>query len=127
MTYVPEKLRNLVFERASGRCEYCLIPDGWFFARHQIDHIIAEKHGGQTFEENLALCCSLCNRFKGSDITTVDSKTGAIIPLFNPRLDKWEEHLLIDKELFIGLSEKGRGTIQLLRLNHPMRVEQRKD
>lgn len=65
MTYVSGKLRKLVFERASGRCEYCLIAEDWFFLRHQIDHIIAEKHGGSMAMENLALCCTLCNRYKG--------------------------------------------------------------
>ena len=64
--------------------EYCLISEAVSFAKHQIDHVIAEKHGGQTVEENLALSCTLCNKYKGSDIASIDNKTGEIFPLFNP-------------------------------------------
>lgn len=127
MTHVPDNLRKLVFERAFGRCEYCLIAEDRFFSRHQIDHIIAEKHSGLTAEGNLALSCTLCNRYKGSDIASVDNTTGEIVPLFDPRIDVWEEHFLLDGVILIGLSPKGRATIQLLRLNSPIRVEQREE
>ena len=63
VTYIPTALRNLVYNRADGRCEYYLISPAVSFAKHQIDHIIAEKHGGQTVEENLALSCVLCNKY----------------------------------------------------------------
>jgi len=64
VTYIPTALRNLVYERADGCCEYCLVSEAVSFATHQIDHIIAEKHGGLTVEENLALSCALCNKLK---------------------------------------------------------------
>jgi hypothetical protein len=54
-TYVPAELRHLVRERAHDCCEYCLIPESATFAAHQVDHIIAEKHGGQTDADNTAL------------------------------------------------------------------------
>ena len=63
-TYIPIALRRQVYERAKGYCEYCLIPDIAAFAPHEIDHIIAEKHGGLTEAENLALSCTLCNKHK---------------------------------------------------------------
>jgi 5-methylcytosine-specific restriction endonuclease McrA len=53
-TYIPVVLRRQVYERAKGCCEYCLIPDVATFAPHEIDHIIAEKHGGRT--ENVSYC-----------------------------------------------------------------------
>ncbi len=62
MTYIPVALRRQVYERAKGCCEYCLIPDLAAFSAHEIDHIIAEKHGGLTEAENLALSCTLCNK-----------------------------------------------------------------
>lgn len=85
VTYIPNNLRSLVYQRAKGLCEYCLIPEEICFAKHQIDHIIAEKHGGLTVETNLALSCSICNKFKGSDISSVDGETDEIVPLYNPR------------------------------------------
>jgi hypothetical protein len=67
-TYIPTALRRLVYERAGGRCEYCLIPDTVVLVAHQVDHIVAEKHGGLTEADNLALACVLCNKHKGSDL-----------------------------------------------------------
>jgi 5-methylcytosine-specific restriction endonuclease McrA len=54
MTYVPAPLRRLVRDRARERCEYCLFPDAVSFYPHEIDHVVAEKHGGQTIENNLS-------------------------------------------------------------------------
>lgn len=125
MTYISSALRNLVYGRAEGRCEYCLIYEGISFARHQIDHVIAEKHGGLTVEENLALSCTLCNKYKGSDIASI-GETGEVIPLFNPRRDVWSEHFRIDEGLFIGLTPKGKVTIRLLQINSLSRIDERR-
>jgi hypothetical protein len=47
-SYISAKLRKVVYKRAKDCCEYCLIPEIATFASHQIDHIIAQKHGGLT-------------------------------------------------------------------------------
>lgn len=65
ITYIPADLRRLVYERAKGHCEYCLIPETVVLVAHQIDHIISEKHGGLTNAGNLALSCAVCNKHKG--------------------------------------------------------------
>jgi 5-methylcytosine-specific restriction endonuclease McrA len=49
------ELRRQVVERAGNCCEYCLLPQELVASPHQVDHVIAEKHGGQTVIENLAL------------------------------------------------------------------------
>ncbi len=72
MTYVPVPLRRLVRDRARERCEYCLLPDAVGFYPHEIDHVVAEKHNGQTAAHNLCLSCWVCNRHKGSDLTSLD-------------------------------------------------------
>src|SRR5579883_3140247 len=43
-------------------------------------HAIAQKHGGPTEAENLALSCALCNKNKGSDIASLDSVTEGLAP-----------------------------------------------
>jgi 5-methylcytosine-specific restriction endonuclease McrA len=126
VTYIPNHLRNLVYERAQGCCEYCLISETVSYARHQIDHVIAEKHGGQTTEDNLALSCAICNKYKGSDIASVDEKTGEIVSLFNPRKNIWSEHFKIENGIFIGLTPNARATIRLLQINNSARIEERK-
>jgi 5-methylcytosine-specific restriction protein A len=57
-TYISPALRHLVYERAGGCYAYCLISAMAVFATHEIDHIIAQKHGGPTVADNLALSCS---------------------------------------------------------------------
>ena len=126
VTYIPTALRNLVYERAKGYCEYCQISEEVSFAKHQIDHIIAEKHGGLTIEENLALACTICNKHKGSDIASIDNETGEIVRLFNPRKDVWSEHFEIENGYLIGLTPFARATIRLLQLNNLSRVTERR-
>ncbi|MGA9380947.1 MAG: HNH endonuclease signature motif containing protein [Phormidium sp.] len=124
-TYIPSALRQLVYDRAKGCCEYCLIPETASFAKHEIDHIIAEKHGGLTEAENLALSCTLCNKHKGSDLTSIDPETNQITPLYNPRRDRWLDHFQLSNAQFLPLTSMGRVTIRLLQLNHPDRVKER--
>ncbi len=81
-----------VQKRAGHNCEYCGLPQSAFPLPFQIDHIRAEKHGGETVEENLALACTHCNRHKGPNIAGFDLETGRIVRLFNPRTDLWEQH-----------------------------------
>ena len=92
MSDIEPALRELVRSRAAGVCEYCRISERFTLAEHDIDHVIAVKHGGQTVVENLALCCAVCNRFKGSDIASIDPETEQLTPLFHPRLDSWDDH-----------------------------------
>jgi 5-methylcytosine-specific restriction endonuclease McrA len=68
-------VRQLVIQRASGCCEYCLIRQDFSIYTHEVDHIIAVKHGGETTADNLALSCLSCNRHKGSDFATIDQVT----------------------------------------------------
>jgi 5-methylcytosine-specific restriction endonuclease McrA len=124
-TYIPAALRRQVDERARSCCEYCLIPAIASFAPHEIDHIIAEKHGGRTELENLALSCTLCNKHKGSDLASIDPDTEKISPLYHPRQDSWREHFRLIGAEFVPLTSIGRVTIRLLQLNRRDRVEER--
>jgi len=85
VTRPTAELRRQVIERAGNRCEYCRIHQEDAGSRHQVDHIIAEKHGGKTVLENLALSCLPCNRRKASDIGAIDPNSGQLVRLFDPR------------------------------------------
>src|SRR5712672_3551872 len=67
-TRISADLRRQIRARAGNCCEYCRAPESMAFAVHQVDHVVAEKHGGETVAANLALSCVLCNVHKGSDI-----------------------------------------------------------
>ena len=75
VSHISVPLRRRIRERSRGLCEYCLISEKDTFFPHEPDHIIAEKHGGETASENLALACFDCYRFKGTDIASLDPKT----------------------------------------------------
>jgi Na+-translocating ferredoxin:NAD+ oxidoreductase RNF subunit RnfB len=125
-SYISAAMRRLVSERANYCCEYCLIPEAFTFAAHEIDHIIAKKHGGKTIAENLALSCTLCNKYKGSDLASIDPETDAITPLYHPRKHKWSENFEVKDGRVIPLTPKGRVTTCLLQFNRDERIEERK-
>ncbi|MEH2410400.1 HNH endonuclease [Nostoc sp.] len=125
VTYIPVALRRLVEERANYRCEYCQLPAGVAFFPHEIDHVIAQKHGGATDADNLALTCWRCNRHKGTDLGSFDPETGAFSFLFNPRTQKWAEHFTFLELNLVGLTPSGRTTIRLLQINSDERLAER--
>jgi hypothetical protein len=83
----------------------------------QIDHIIAEKHGGRTVAENLALACPHCNRYKGPNIAGINPNTGQTVRLFHPRQDDWKEHFRWEEARLVGRTAIGRATVQVLSMN----------
>lgn len=124
-SYLPAALRCLVYDRAKGCCEYCFTPEIASFASHEVDHIIAEKHGGPMHADNLALSCTLCNKHKGTDLASIDPLTGAITPLYHPRRDHWSEHFCLTVAEVTPLTSVGRVTVRLLQLNRSDRVRER--
>jgi hypothetical protein len=123
--YIPAPLYQLVYERAHGCCEYCLVPEAVTLTAHQVDHVIAVKHGGPTEADNLALSCALCNKHKGSDLASLDSETGEIAPLYHPRRDRWVNHFQLVGAHIVPLTAVGRATVRLLQFNQPERVAER--
>ncbi len=126
MTYIPDALRRQVIERAGQHCEYCLIHQHDSLYTHEVDHIIPEKHRGETNENNLCLACLECNRHKGSDFGSFDPETGQITPLFNPRQQAWVDHFRLEGARIIPLSPEGRVTVFVLSLNDEIRIRARR-
>jgi HNH endonuclease len=123
---MDEQLRVQVRQRAADCCEYCGLPQSALpFARFQVDHIIAEQHNGPTELFNLALCCSRCNLSKGPNLSGIDSETGAIVTLFNPRTDNWHDHFENHGVFIVGRTPAGRATVHVLNMNEDRRVKLR--
>ena len=85
----------------------------------KIDHVIARQHGGGSDPANLALACLFCNSAKGPNIAGVDPVSGAIVPLFHPRRDKWAGHFAWKGAWLGGKTPRARATIQVLQINDP--------
>lgn len=125
-TYIREALRRQVVARGNSRCEYCKLHQDDAFFTHEVDHIYAEKHGGQTSEENLCIACFDCNRHKGSNLCSIDPQTGDIVAIYHPRKDDWDQHFAIYKNGKIQpLTAIGRVTERVLAFNRLELVAER--
>jgi hypothetical protein len=124
-TDISEEIRRQVADRANRQCEYCLISEEDSGFHHQVDHIVSRKHGGASSLENLALACVLCNRYKGTDIASIDSETGGVTLLLNPRQDRWSDHFRNENGRIVPTSSVGRVTASVLKLNTAERIAER--
>ena len=115
-------LRDRVATRADHCCEYCRLPERWTSLPFQVDHIIAEKHDGETSFENLAYACLHCNSFKGPNIAGRDQQSQTTVRLFDPRRENWHDHFQWDGAALRGRTPIGRATIAVLRVNLGYRV-----
>jgi hypothetical protein len=123
---MDEVLVHLVWERARDCCEYCQMPAVLSFLPFEIDHIIACQHRGKTISSNLALACAYDNGFKGPNIAGLDPRTDRLVPLFHPRRHKWAYHFRWGGPVLVGRTAIGRATVEVLAMNHQLRVEQRR-
>ncbi len=89
---------------------------------HEIDHVIAQKHGGPTVAGNLVLACFPCNNHKGPNIAGLDPVTRKLTRLFNPRRHKWRRHFRWAGPYLEGKTAIGRVTISVLEINFSERV-----
>jgi HNH endonuclease len=128
MAYVTETIKTEVFRRANYKCEYCHINETLSFFSFHVEHIVSLKHGGKTELDNLALACPICNLNKGSYIATLLPESVELVRFFNPRLDKWIDHFLLESSgLISAKSLVGKATIKILNLNHPDSIIERKE
>ncbi len=106
-----------VWRRAGNTCEYCRIPQEYYPAPFQVDHIIARQHGGVSASRNLALACLHCNGHKGPNIAGMDPRQKRLTALFNPRRHKWERHFRWRGAYLVGRTALGRTTVAVLNMN----------
>jgi hypothetical protein len=110
--------RRRVRSRAKNRCEYCDLPQEAdpFFTFH-IEHILPKQHGGADHVSNLALACHHCNLHKGPNLAGIDPDTEEMVPLFNPRTARWEDHFARNDTWIVGRTAIGRATIRVPAMN----------
>ena len=117
--------RAIVRERAGDRCKYCRMSQSLTSLPHTLDHIRARKHRGPTDIANLCWSCAQCNAAKGPNVAGHDPVTDDLVALFNPRVDRWDEHFAWAAAHLDGRSPVGRATIDVLRIDDVNRVAHR--
>ncbi len=115
---ILEELRRL----SDDRCDYCRMPRKLDPLPFQVDHIIAQQHGGQTVLENLAWSCLHDNKHKGSNIAGIDPVTNQLTALFHPRRQSWKRHFAWNGAILVGRTQIARATIRVLAINDPDQV-----
>jgi hypothetical protein len=115
MNAIPTASMALVWERASGRCEYCRLHNSDDTLTFHVDHIIPKQHGGTDDIANLCLACSHCNWQKGPNLAGLSK--GKVYLLFNPRRQNWNRHFEWVQSILVGKTETGTATIQVLDIN----------
>ena len=120
-------LRDEVRQRAGRRCEYCRLAENLHPSRFTLEHILAEKYGGPTQLQNLAWSCLHCNLHKGTDLVgrLGGGQRGKLIPLFNPRRQRWSHHFRFEGPYVTARTATGRVTVSALAMNDADRVQLR--
>ena len=125
MAKIPKKTRYLVAKRAYFCCEYCSLQEKYSPDYFSVEHILPRVKQGSDGFDNLAYSCLACNSHKFISIEALDPVSGILTPLYNPRIDIWEQHFFWSDDLSIltGITPKGRATIERLRLNRTSVVD----
>lgn len=118
-TYFTKEEKELVAQRASYCCEYCLSQLAFSSDSFSIDHIIPQFLKGENSPDNYAFACLGCNGRKAKAITARDPVDGRIVTLYHPRQHRWQEHFVWSEDfsLILGLTAMGRATVAKLALN----------
>lgn len=120
--------RAFVRRRAREQCEYCHLPqEATPIISFHIEHVRAKQHGGTDDPDQLALACDRCNAYKGPNLSSIDPETGALVALYDPRVDRWDDHFRLHGDEILGLTPTGRATVRLLNMNARRRVELRRE
>jgi HNH endonuclease len=125
----PKKaVRDLVFQRAKGRCEFCRSPAAFAHQSFSLEHIRPRSRQGNERLGNLALSCQGCNNHKYNQMKSRDPISNEDTRLFNPRRDKWSTHFAWtdDATETLGLTAIGRATVEALKLNRDALINLRR-
>ena len=126
---ISDPLRGSVASRANEQCEYCQYPEQFSPSSFQVEHIVPRSRGGLTEPTNLALACSHCNAHKATRENGIDPLTGTDVRLFNPRIDDWIVHFLLNRETaeVEGQTSIGRATVEILLMNAEQPIRARRN
>lgn len=122
--YSFKKFKEELFQEFDGKCCYCGVKayspkmvDIEHFKPKSLYPDLANDY------ENLLITCRECNIYKGPYFPLNDNGEPLLL---NPRKDNFSEHIKICENGYLeGLTERGKATIDTLKLNREGLVEQR--
>ncbi len=116
---IPRALRRLVRDRAGNRFEYCRHSAAFSCAPFACEHVRPRVRGAGSALFELAWACAACNAHKYDKTHAQDPQTGRIVPLFNPRRQRWSRHFAWSDDFLLvhGCTATARATVEALHLN----------
>jgi HNH endonuclease len=110
--------------RAGHRCEYCHAPEVVFNLPLEVEHIVPVARGGEDTIANWALACRSCNLNKAAHVNGSDPDSDAVVRLFHPREDRWEDHfqVVLESGKIVGRTPIGKATVARLGMNSAAQV-----
>lgn len=111
--------KQIVAERAGGCCEYCRSQAKYSPDPFSTEHIVPRARGGTNQFDNLAFSCQGCNNRKYISTEAIDPVTGQLVPLYEPRKQRWNEQFVWNDDFtfVLGATPTGRATVEKLQLN----------
>jgi len=120
---ITRRVFEQVRERAGGVCEYCGVSDVDSGGPLTVDHFRPRARSGSHSLDNLVYACFRCNTYKQAYWADPDAPA----ELWNPREGPASEHLWEqDDGRLLALTDSGRQSIRILRLNRPALVRYRR-
>ena len=125
--YISANAQRAVVERAQGRCEYGQSRADYTTEPFAVEHVMPISRGGTSALDNLAFSCSGCNGHKYNRTEAPDPTERTLVPLYNPRRQRWQDHFCWDEDYaqIIGLTPIGRATVEALKMNRTGLVNMR--
>jgi hypothetical protein len=113
--------RQRVAEAAHFRCGYCLTAQRIIGPLLEIDHIIPRGPRWYLRRREPMAGVPMCNSHKADRQEALDPESRAMVALFNPRAERWDEHFewIEAGTLIHGKTPRGRATVVALQMNHP--------
>lgn len=120
--------RCRVRDRAGDRCEHCQHPASYSCAPYVSKHVRPRVRGAGNSPAELAWACPGCNSHKYEKTQACDTQTGRVVPLFNPRRQRWSRHFAWSADFLLvhGRTATSRATVAALHLNRAELVNLRR-
>lgn len=102
-------LKLKYYHNQNRLCAYCRSKLRAKAYWEDLDHIVPQslKENWIFQPRNLIVTCQPCNRLKNDELTITNTNQknfpskGKLFKIFNPHFDKWEDHFVIEKGIFL--------------------------
>lgn len=124
--FKSEFIENIIGD-SKGLCEYCQNQVAFSFSPFSIELLNRRINFGKPTIENMIYICQSCSNYRNFSANGFDTISGKNSTLFNPRTDEWSKHFTWsdDFNFLIGLTSKGRTTIEKMQLNRETLIKYR--